>query len=72
MKIAILRVVAWLALIGGIALALASIPVFFRAAETLTPWWLNLVHMLYYLVGGVVVWALFSTIADNAEALRDG
>ena len=71
MKIFILRVVAWLALVGGFALALASVPTFFVAAETLTPWWLNLSHMLYYLVGGVAVWALLSTVADNAEALRD-
>ena len=71
MKIFVLRVVAWSALVGGLALALASVPTFFVAAETSTPWWLNLSHMLYYLVGGVAVWALFSTLADNAEALRD-
>ena len=40
------------------------------AEETLTPWWLNLVFMLRYLLGGVVVWALLSTVADNAEAIH--
>jgi hypothetical protein len=66
MKQVILRISAWLGLIGGIALAINT----FRTAAFLDSNTL-IVAGIAYLIAGLSTWALFDAVADILERLPE-